>query len=499
MADQKWYDEGIRPRILINWRSFQDQGIPASWQGPFTDAVINAYTRWMNVGGVDLRFQFWGYTDRTDSQDGELVISMNERHFDSTRLASTFGSYNRLIIVFHRRNGADLTPWNFVPYNAAPGEFDMQGILMHELGHCLGLDHAAGVNDTMNGGYAYHRQRFGPFANDVARLRNVYRDFTRNRLRQVRSTNGGASWSVVPNNLTSYNHTDARTNLNPGVTPTPQSGLFVVGWSMVGNPPTWLRGDGSTFLFSPWIFYGGERSIYGPTYAQDGNHTMLWAWVDDDDLGTIRVVRSTSDGFTWTWVASPASARTHGTPGLCWTRVGGRSTWILVWAHFDRGDHNGTGYLRASLSTNDGASWSAPVVLNTFYKALSGVAAAATTDNRVVLAFAWAPHSTYGMNHIRAFNCHVAGGQLQTSATVFPQAVEATRIQPGLAYDAAADRFVLAWREQDFNTSLNVATKAPAATSWGAKVRPGVRSHVAPAAAFSAAQRQSVVWYAFED
>ena len=98
MADQKWYDEGMRPRILINWQSFIDWGIPASWQGPFTDAVINAYTRWMNVGGVNLRFQFWGYTNKTDSDTGELVISMNERHANSTRLASTFGTYNKLIM-----------------------------------------------------------------------------------------------------------------------------------------------------------------------------------------------------------------------------------------------------------------------------------------------------------------------------------------------------------------------------------------------------------------
>ena len=498
MADQKWYDEGLRPRVLINWQSFIDQGIAAAWQGPFTDAVINAYTRWMNVAGVNLRFQFWGYTDRTQSENGELVISMNERHFDSTRLASTFGSYNRLIIVFHRRNGANLTPWNFVPYNAAPGQFDMQGILIHELGHCLGLDHSSGANDAMNGGYAYHRQRFGPFANDIARLRNVYGSFTGNRLRQLRSTNGGAAWSVVPNNLTSYGHTDARTNLNPGVTATPQSGLYVVGWSMVGNAPTWLRGDGDTFLFAQWLFYGGERSIYGPAYARDDDRTMLWAWVDDDDQGSIKIVSSTDDGRSWVWANAPANARTHGTPGLCWTRVGGQSTWVLVWAHFDRGDHSGTGYIRASVSTNKGVNWTAPVTLDAFYKALSGVSAAATGDNRLVVAFAWAPNSSYGMNYIRAFNCQVAGGQLQRGSTVFPSGVEATRIQPGVAYDARANRFVIAWREQDFNTSINVATKAPAAGSWGGKTRPGVRSHVAPGVAYSAALGQSAIWYAFE-
>jgi hypothetical protein len=482
--------------VLINWQSFVDQGITAGWQGAFTDAVINAYTRWMNVGGVDLRFQFWGYTDRTESNDGELVISMNERHFDSTRLASTFGSYNRLIIVFHRKNGSDLTPWNFVPYNANPGEFDMQGILIHELGHCLGLDHSSGANDTMNGGYQYHRYRYGPFVNDVARLRAVYDLFIRNNLRELQTIDSGGSWSPLGNNLTTYNNSAARTNLNPGVSATPASGMYVVGWTMLGTTPTWLRGDGNTFLFNPWYFYGGERSLYGPAYASDDGNTMLWVWVTNDDNGTIKVVRSTNHALTWTVVGVPSGARTFGTPALCWTRVNGQSTWILAWSHFDRADHNATGHIRASISTNNGSSWSAPVEIETFYKALSGVSLAASTNNRVLLTFAWAPHSLYGMNLIRAIKCRVNAGQLQSQGLVYSN--WATRIQPSVAFDLARDRWILAWREQDFNTSINASSKAPADSGWGPLIRPGVRSHVAPALAYSQPQNRTVLWYAFE-
>lgn len=497
MADQKWYDEGLRPRVLINWQSFVDWGLQASWQGPFTDAVINAYTRWMNVAGVDLRFQFWGYTTKTESDSGELVISMNERHADSTRLASTFGTYNKLIIVFHRKRGSDLTPWNFVPYNAAAGEFDMQAILMHELGHCLGLDHSSGANDTMNGGYEYHRYRFGPFANDVARVRNVYSLFTRNRLRELRSTDGGTSWSPVTNDLTPYGHVDARTNINPGVTATPQSGLYVVGWTMVGGPPTWLRGDGERFLFRRWLFYGGERSLYGPAYARDDDRTLLWTWVMNDDLGTIRVVRSFNQGRQWHNVGTPANARTYGVPALCWTRVGGVSTWILVWSHFDRGDQANTGYLRASVSTDNGATWSAPAYVNTFYKALFGVSAAADANNNVVIGFAWAPHGTYGFNLIRCLNCRVSGAQLQHQSTIYT--VEATRIQPALTFDAAQNQFVLAWRGQNFNTTLNAARKAFSAGSWSpAVLLLAHASHTAPALASSPELAESVLWYAYE-
>ena len=80
MADTQWYPAGTRPRILINWDSFVAEGIPAAWQGSFTEAVMNAYTRWQHVAGVDLRFQFVGYTTATAAADGELIISMNRLH-----------------------------------------------------------------------------------------------------------------------------------------------------------------------------------------------------------------------------------------------------------------------------------------------------------------------------------------------------------------------------------------------------------------------------------
>lgn len=497
-VEQKWYDEGLKPRVLINWQSFVDWGITDSWKGPFTDAVINAYTRWMNLAGSNLRFQFWGYTTKTESDTGELVISMNERHVTSTRIASTFGSYNKLIIVFHRKNGSNLTPWNFVPYNAAPGEFDMQAILTHEFGHCFGLDDTSSANDTMNGSYDYHSYRFGPFNRAIDHVRNLYSDFSNNRLRQLRSTNGGSSWSDANNDITPYNHVQARTNLNLGVVTTPRSGLYVVGWSHVGSRiPTWRRGDGDKFLQRSWLYYGGERSIYGPTYAHDDGHTLLWSWVHNDDVGTIKVVRSTKQGFQWHAVASPTNARTYGTPTLCWTRVSGQSTWVLIWPHFDRTDHNGSGYLRASISTNDGSSWSSPVVLNNFYKVLSGVSAAADVENHIVVAFSWAPNSTYGINLLRSFICQIDSGQLRQISVNYT--TETTRIQPAITYDPNVNRFVMAWRGQDYNTTLNTMSKAWVDTNWSSKVTlHNKSSHVAPSLASSVEYGESVMWYAYE-
>ncbi|MDY8136153.1 matrixin family metalloprotease [Aquimarina sp. 2201CG5-10] len=499
MADQKWYDEGTRPKVFINWKSFEDWGIPSDWKIPFQNAVINAYTRWMNMAGVDLRFQFWNYTERTSARNGELLIKMNERHANSTRLASTFGRYGKLEIVFHRKRGSDLTPWNFSIWYGNTNEFDMYTILVHEFGHCLGLDHSSDTDDVMTGGHRWHH-RFGLYKKDVDDLQNVYSPYNKNRLRQLRSTNGGTSWSTVNNNLTNHNHNDARTNITPGVAATPNSGLYVLGYSSLNQKPIYLRGTGGHMMTNHWIVYGGQNSILGPAFASDQDANMLYAWVDNDDNGTIKLVRSTNHGFSWFWASTPANANTYGTPGLCHTKVGGQDTWILVWSQLDRSDRSKAGHIYASISTNDGSSWSTPVRLSSFYKVLSGVSVAADANNHIVVAFAWAPNSNsqkHKVNRIRTFNCSINSGQLRVDRTIMTN--ETTRIQPAVAYDSKFSKFIMAWRGQNFNTTLNVVSKGTTATSWSGKVHlSDKRSDVAPALAYSDENEELVLWYAFE-
>lgn len=499
MADQKWYDEGTRPKIFINWKSFEDWGIPSNWKIPFQNAVINAYTKWMNMSGVDMRFQFWNYTEKTSADSGELLIKMNERHAMSSRLASTFGSYGKLEIVFHRKRGSDLTPWNFSVWYANSGEFDMYTILTHELGHCLGLDHSPNTNNVMTGGYGWHH-RFGLYKDDVDRLQAVYTFFNENRLRELRSTNGGNSWSTVNNNLTTYNHNDARTNSNPAVAATPGSGLYVLGYSSLNQKPVYIRGTYDMMMTSQWWVYGGQNSIFGPSFASDDSNNMLYAWVDSDDQGTIKLTRSTNHGYSWSWRSTPNNANTYGTPGLCWTKVDGQSVWIMVWAQFNRSNREETGFVNASISTNNGASWSEPTVLSDFYKVLAGVSVAADETNNLIVSFPWAPNTDLfknRMNQIRTFKCKVEDGMLKRKSTILSN--ETTRIQPAVAYDTNQGKFVMAWRGQNFNTTLNVMTKTVSATSWSNKVHlSDKRSHVAPALAYSKENEELVMWYAFE-
>jgi hypothetical protein len=170
----------------------------------------------------------------------------------------------------------------------------------------------------------------------------------------------------------------------------------------------------------------------------------------------------------------------------------------MVWPHLDRADQASTGFLQASLSTDNGWTWSQPVFLNKATKALSGVALAADDANQIRVGFAFANHLTFtGLNDIIVLRCAISGGQLQSTAANWTP--ERTRIQPALARDARHNRFVMAWREQNFATTLATLAHPDGAPGWSGKVfLLGNSSNVAPALASVPEYNEAALWYASE-
>ena len=123
---------------------------------------------------------------------------------------------------------------------------------------------------------------------------------------------------------------------------------------------------------------------------------------------------------------------------------------------------------------------------------------AADAGNTVLVSFAWSSnYSTYALNEIRTLRCTVAGGDLKHQATHW--STDRTRIQPALAHEPASGRFVMAWREQNFATTLATAHMPTAGTGWAATVNLlSIASHVAPALAAAPAYGEVALWYAYE-
>ena len=498
MADVRIFSIGAKVSVLLNWDSFVNLGIDPGWQDAFSNAIVTCCTRWAHVAGVDCRHEFAGLTTNTTAAAGQVVISMNDHHADTNRLASTFASSGSAVIIFHRKSGATLTPWNFVPYQANAGEFDMQAILMHELGHTYFLDHSPDSKNVMFANYMW-TQRFGPYADDVARANALYATRNVDRLRQLRSSNGGTSWSVVANDITTSSLPETRTTVAPAAAAA--AGLYHVGWVLPGPVArmTRLRGDGDDFSFRSFGLYPGFRPI-GNALAADDAGTVLWAGVFDDDQGTIRILSSPDQGFKWYWANAPAGAATYGVPGLCWTRVGGQSTWILVWAHFDRADQPGTGFIRASTSIDNAQTWSAPIVVSTLIKVLSGVSAAANNANYIMLAAARAPANAGALNTantIWSLAAAVVGRALQGNVWVFFSQLR-TPTQPALALDSTHDEIVLAFAEQNSLSSLSTIHRPRIGGTWSPLTNLTIASNSAPALASSRDWSETVLWFAHD-
>jgi hypothetical protein len=374
----------------------------------------------------------------------------------------------------------------------------MQAILMHELGHTYFLDHSPDSKNVMFGSYMW-TYRFGPYADDVARVNALYATRSVDRLRQLRSSNGGASWSDAFNNLSTSPLPEAHTTIAPAVAAA--GGLYHVGWVLPGavSRMTHVRGDGEAFSFRTFGLYPSFRPVGNALAADDGS-TLLWAGVFDDDQGTIRLLSSPDGGFQWYWANSPVGAATYGVPGLCWTRVGGRSTWILVWAHFDRADQSGTGFIRASTSTDNGQTWAAPIVVSTLIKALSGVSVAANEANHVMVTAARAPADLGAIgtaNTIWALAAAVVAGVLQGNVWVFFSQLR-TASQPAIAFDAAHDQIVIAFSEQNSLSTLSTVHRPRVGGSWSSVTNLTTASNSAPALVGSGDWNETVLWFAHD-
>lgn len=506
--DRRSFDNGSRPRVFINWQSCEAQGFPASWRTPFTDAVINAYTRIQRVIGADVRPQFWNYTTGTTIESGQILIRCNEMHAtpvtscagQDCRLASTYGFVDRPDIVIHRKN-RDGTLFNWTPFWENPGEVGMLGVLMHELLHALGLDHSAG-SKTIMAGLATWVMSAGPWSGDMADLRAQYRLREQNRLRQLATYDGGGSWTTLSNDITGFGPV-ARTTNSISVAGNNSDATYVVGWTDPRNRLTWVFGNGISFRPADWTVYTEHpRPVFGGAMASDHRDTYLWAVVDGEGTSNtrrVRVLRSDDDGRSWAYTAFP-DVRTYGRPGLATARVAGVQTWVVVWARYDEANQGETGYIYGSVSTNNGASWSSPHRVDGFYRVLDGVSIELSPAGECRLTFTWAGEKgtwEYGGNRVRTVGCSISGGTVTRASPLCTQS-EKSRLAPDLAWNQGAGRFVLGIREQDFNTSLDSMRAAPGACPSGYLHIPGSTTHVAPALASNTTWNETVMWLARE-
>lgn len=204
-----------------------------------------------------------------------------------------------------------------------------------------------------------------------------------------RSTDGGVTWSA-PNPLNTNAGSDAGDDRMPRIS-TNGEGTWVTAWEStdtldgaIGNDLDILVSrstDGGLTWSAPAALNANAATDTGddlePNVSTDGEETWLAVWYSTDSLGgtvgtdpDVLIARSTDDGASWTApVALNSNAMTDGAhdryPSVTTDRLG---TWVTVWESWDSlgGTIGGDADILESRSADGGATWTPASALNAY-------------------------------------------------------------------------------------------------------------------------------------
>jgi hypothetical protein len=135
-----------------------EKGSPQILNGSDFAAVQAAFQTWQNIPTADIRFAYKGTTPvSTVGYDGMNVITFIDAStpLGSSTIAATFSFYGSVLnsagVIVYGTQEADIAfnPAFSFSTSAETARYDIQGVITHEIGHFLGLDHAGLISSVM--------------------------------------------------------------------------------------------------------------------------------------------------------------------------------------------------------------------------------------------------------------------------------------------------------------------------------------------------------------
>jgi hypothetical protein len=135
-----------------------EKGSPQILNGSEFFAVQSAFQTWQNIPTADIRITYKGTTPvSTVGYDGMNVVTFTDAStpLGSTTIAATFSFYGSVLnsngVLVYGTQEADIAfnPLFNFSTSGEIGKYDIQGVITHEIGHFLGLDHSGLVSSVM--------------------------------------------------------------------------------------------------------------------------------------------------------------------------------------------------------------------------------------------------------------------------------------------------------------------------------------------------------------
>jgi hypothetical protein len=412
---------------------------------PLRENIKQALADWTAYSKVDIAMSFGGTLSGTTNngcgpsqryKDGTIVIRAEDSNPGDALAAveTNQTTITKQSIAFYARKGSNGESFTWTLDSASPVGNTFIGVLLHELGHTIGLnDYYYVTPATRMYGVANASVRVLWDA-DFAALRGIY-NLQARTIKHMRSTDLGSTWAAEGNVTdTSNNRIAVAYDSTLG-----RYGLAWTGSNWVGNINT-MVGNGVTF--SSKVTHN-DWSHFGPTLAY-GNGLFVMAYVSGTDSRHI-LYKTSSDGVSW---GGTSEMLADGTSyGSMWEPVlaynANRNTFVLAWADLpDWNNDDQSGVVKFCTSSNPSSvpfgNCGSTLANGIRTAAAPGLACHDSTDKCLLT---WTNHNGVNSNQINYDLANVDATGLHLSNSVYPG--EYTKLTPSVGF--AQGKFLMGW------------------------------------------------------